>query len=934
MDCAQDEDCLGERYCLRKSCHDPCQDGSVCPGSRRCEQGRCVEPERCLFAQDCDGDRVCAAGTCVEPCRDDDDCPGTQLCAAESGLCREGPSCSEQRDCLAGRVCVAGSCQEPCRADADCPGTRRCELLLGTCPEAEVCLVAEDCDHGRRCHLGRCADICGPARPCPGTLSCNAAQVCDEPERCRQDDDCLGQRLCMGSRCADPCLSDDGCSGAQTCEEASGMCREPVRCNMDADCLGLRTCGPDRRCLEPECETSEECPGVCLDGRCAARAPAACVVDGNCPEPQTCIPLGACALDRACSRDADCPTGSPRCDVRTGRCHGCLSDVDCARSESCREGRCRAAGGCQLDEDCPGAGRCRDSQCTPSPGCAADRFDELPEPAGLPLRVHTGLMLCDGETDSYRVRTLPGEGLRAVLRHSPAAGDLFLRLLEVAASPVLLRSSDTLLGVELVGVDAGPAARELELVVRGRTGFHVPYTLELTSLTPADCLPDEHELLFANDDQAHATPARPGSQELVLCPGDEDWFSLELAAGSQLVVRLEGERSLAELLHASLLDEAGQLLAQAEPEMVGSLRLALHPERSRRAFLRLRHLQQGQRIPLRLSVSAQAAADAESLACAEAPNLLSGAPRIFPGVLPVSRFALSCHRSVQADHVARFELGAQALVSLRVLGGSSFELRRTCDDEATGFACTAAADPAVEDLLLEPGSWFVIWNAPSGAATEVLLEARQLCAQDGDCPEEQRCNGGLCHPACRDDGECGGARTCEPVGGHCLEPERCAGPEDCNGLRSCRYDGSCFVAQCARHADCAVGLCIEGSCAEPGYAGCRSDEDCSPPLRCAGFGTCLPAGPCSRDADCPEGAARCDLLTGVCRVCLADDDCEPAEVCIEGRCAFSGSCEEIGLCPGQRVCDGGICRVAQGCPGDRFDRLEQPTLLGPQGYEG
>ncbi|MBM4321710.1 MAG: hypothetical protein FJ125_17675, partial [Deltaproteobacteria bacterium] len=480
----------------------------------------------------------------------------------------EAERCGVDIDCREGRRCLLGRCTEPCVENGDCPGTRSC--VAGVCPEPLRCFAAEDCDPGRVCVGRRCRDSCAEQRPCPGLQLCEGETLlCEEPPRCATDGDCLAWRVCEAHVCGPPCAADGDCPAAQSCDQASGHCREPAVCRDDEDCLAGRAC-EQGSCFDSQCGEHADCAiGSCIDRRCGEEPEPACHEALPCPAAGVCLPLGFCAADGPCQADADCPAEAPLCHRRTGRCGYCRDRSDCTPAELCWKGQCRLGARCSADADCPGARRCRAELCEPADACPGDRFDGLPEPPLLAARTYTGLLLCDGTEDSYRVAVRAGQGLQIVLRHALATGDLGLILLGAGGAPVLA-TSETAYGVERVVVDGRPAAQEVELVVRGRAGFSTGYSLDLRQLEAATCAPDGWEGWTGNDDAAHAAafgidlpPIFLGtvSHAARLCPGDEDWYSVDLGAGTELSWTLGSPRP-ADLLLA-LHGPAGVQLAPA-----------------------------------------------------------------------------------------------------------------------------------------------------------------------------------------------------------------------------------------------------------------------------------------------------------------------------------------------------------------------------------
>jgi len=754
---------------------------------------------------------------------------------------------------------------------------------------------------------------------------------------CERDEDCEGDRICEVGFCRAPCAGDEDCSGAQTCEAATGRCLEPEICRTDEDCLGPRACDPAGACFAPECAENADCPGACVDRLCAERAPQACHVDVPCPEPRVCA-LGVCVLDRPCAGAAECPAGAPLCDPATGACVACLIDADCVPTELCWLGRCEYAGGCEVDLDCPGERSCsaQSGDCLAALDCAGDRFDALAEAAVLAPRTYTGLVLCDGAADVFRVASAPNEGLRVILRHDPAAGDLVLSLSEGVG---LLERSDGLSGVERVGVDPGLVGRDLEVIVEGRAGRSVPYALTVERLPDDGCLPDALEGLPDNDVPERAGPISLGETSVKLCPGDEDWLALTLGAGSRWSVSADPAIP-AEDLRLTLVDPAGSPLAEAA-QAGGVWEVEADVAQTGTHRLHLRRSAPGPRLGVTLHVAVEPAPDAAGLACAAPPELPADLPRDLLPLAPVHRLDVGCGLGDTADQVVYFDLQEPSLVSIDLIGaafGSALAIQRRCGDVETEVACRVDAEfvserVVLEDWPLSPGRWYVVVKTnPAGRRPRLLLTVSGPCGEDAECADGQVCHGGTCRAPCEVDGDCAGAQACEAGGGHCLEPAVCSGDLDCAGLRVCEH-GGCLMPECAEHLDCPA-VCVNRQCAERVPQACYDAAACPEPQVCAPLGACALDAPCEEDADCPPGAPRCAVASGTCVVCGSHEDCAAAERCEVGLCELSELCGNDGDCPGDRACVLERCEPSGGCVGDPFDEVGAPPLLAARTFAG
>ncbi len=550
----------------------------------------------------------------------------------------------------------------------------------------------------------------GPERP---TVSLTVRASCDD------DDDC-GAGVCDGGLCHPECMGDDDCPGAQTCRIDSGHCLEPARCADAADCLGARDCRHDGACFLPDCELNDDCEdGACVDRSCADVAPAECARDDDCRDALTCAPVGVCRLEGPCDADADCPPGAPVCAAAS--CVVCTGDAHCQAGETCEANRCIFRGVCEGPQDCPGERMCGEAGlCQPPDGCVGDRFDGRPEPASLTTRTYGGLLLCDGSTDRYAVQVDPGEGLRVLLRHDSAEGDLSLRIEGPPPLSDLLGESDGPLGVEVVQIAPEPMGGPRAILVQGRPGFATPYSITLERVDAGACTPDAFEGFDGNDDADHATALEQGVHGLTLCPEDEDWFALDLGAGTQLTVR--ATPAPARPLAVSMIDPGGEVVADAREDDDAWL-LEADIAQAGRHLLRVRAPGQEEALAVELEVATAVGDNAEILAC-QNPLVLNPGQRVrFPAGQPVLRFAHSCGFGMR-DYLASFDLAAPARVSLDTAGGTAVALRSTCANPASEFFCSFAGDPSLDDIALEAGTWYVVLQRLEEEPPDLLLTIR------------------------------------------------------------------------------------------------------------------------------------------------------------------------------------------------------------------
>jgi hypothetical protein len=529
--------------------------------------------------------------------------------------------------------------------------------------------------------------------------------------------------------------------------------------------------------------------------------------------------------------------------------------------------------------------------CVPGVACLPDA------PGANPLsdRTYDQLTLCDGQPALHRIALPAGQGRSVELRYDPAAGPVALT---ATLNQTPLARSAHGLGRELIVLAPAPEGRDIELHVEGqRAGLNTTYSLRLDTLAADACPPDRHEGLLGNDDAAHATPTRPGQLALGLCPGDHDWFALELPAGTllNLTVLAPELDGLGLTIHGPNGDPLTQgVLGELppDPQLGGPPTPALLASHTTHAAGRYTVHLSGQAPALTLTVTTQRAEDAPALACAAARQLQPGQPMTLQGNTLVQRLGLGCGFGQSGDYVAWFDLEEPALIRLNATAGDAdvgLALRQDCADPASERHCQFAVDAQLE-AELDAGRWYVI-ALPNGPRAELTLEISPNCQGDAECDGEQICHQGRCSAPCEGDYACPG--LCDA--GRCIDPE------------------------CATHGDCPAD-CVDGRCLGEIPADCGAERPCPGEQTCAPSLLCAPVEACEDDLGCPAGLARCNATDGLCFACLSDEDCGLAEACSDGRCHWTGRCDAEHPCPEGQACDQqGQCAVSAECVGDRYD---------------
>lgn len=202
---------------------------------------------------------------------------------------------------------------------------------------------------------------------------------------------------------------------------------------------------------------------------------------------------------------------------------------------------------------------------------AAEPNDNAQQARAVPVGQPVQGRLCPGNGDWFRVPLLPGQGLKAALQTKVDLGssDITLEILD---------PSGTVLSKGAAGKD-GLAARLAyaaggDVLVRlaGAADTEADYALQLEILPPCaqrdDPFEDNDQALQANplDSEMLSKPL----EGLQLCPGDDDWYAVDLKEGESLFVDLsasvEGLPDAADLagqLTVEVFDEKGQAWGQA-----------------------------------------------------------------------------------------------------------------------------------------------------------------------------------------------------------------------------------------------------------------------------------------------------------------------------------------------------------------------------------
>ncbi len=447
---------------------------------------------------------ACTSGAGDGGCAVSSDCGEGALCVGGQCVTAVVPDCTSNDDCPLGEVCLDdNTCGEPplvnCTADTECADHQRCNQATGVCVDGVRPCTGMD-----------------PAE-CPGRQCDPARQICVD---CLLPEHCVAPEMCVENTCIDPmnpgpgpmneCVDDTSCMPPTTICEAN-MC--VLGCGQPG---GVQCSGGDI------CDTNT--------GRCVSlQGP--CMTDANCSPPMTVCETGQCIP--GCHRvgGLQCPGGEV-CNPSTGRCQGggpvCTSDLDCnPPSTVCNlfSGACEpgcGTNGCTAPEMCNTA----TGHCEGGGTCTADRYEPNNTSATAAMingGLQSGLTLCPGDEDFYQVALGNNDTVDITVDFVHGEGNIDLQLLNPSGQESISLTAATA-GVYTVRVflaqDLGPNPGN-------------QYTMNI-SANVAPCPQDQFE---DNDEDFGAPLMLPGTHNLNVCVGDEDYFDVILTEGETLEVQ-------------------------------------------------------------------------------------------------------------------------------------------------------------------------------------------------------------------------------------------------------------------------------------------------------------------------------------------------------------------------------------------------------------
>ncbi len=225
-----------------------------------------------------------------------------------------------------------------------------------------------------------------------------------------------------------------------------------------------------------------------------------------------------------------------------------------------------------------------------------------------------GRVMCGGDDDFYVIPVVPGtrltvratfEDLRDVLDPErpflPQPADVQIALFDRAGKQVLVvdqgarpdgdvsaevttftsekgkrsRVKRELLDFVVTREMLTPGAAEVLLKVKASDEREFSYDFEIEAIPPCVALDDEFE---SNESRADAKALPEEPQQLHICPGNEDWFSIDLEQGETLFLDLQAgedlERKAPTQASFEIVDARGKVLATGTPD-AGFLTAAL-----------------------------------------------------------------------------------------------------------------------------------------------------------------------------------------------------------------------------------------------------------------------------------------------------------------------------------------------------------------------
>lgn len=458
-------------------------------------------------------------------CGEPEKCKGADCDGGQAGSGGSEPECQTNLDCEPGLACIEGECS-PCGSDGHCLRVERCDPASLRCVYREgwgnECSAHEQCPLGRYCVQGLCIAV-NLATPC-GSMG-----QCPEGMRCNT-------RVGNPPVCEEDvgCGDDLDCRDNEVCNQRTGQCEIACTPENQAEVCRAREICVDGQCVE--CETDEDCSlGLVCDG-------------------------GFCVGEGTCFTDRDCPVGqvcNRRIHICTERPPPCTSDNECLPDERCdvASGQCRLRA-CQPDLDAPNGSQ--------------------EEAVLIGTGERRNLVVCENEEKWYRFELSEGDLISIIINTD---------VLSMTGFEAQFRTADGLVLASSVHEIKMTIAETGDYFLRIRTrNERVYYRLDVLIASGRPCRNDTFE---PNNEAQMAkrldAQVQPG---LVICPGDVDWFEIEVPVGQGLSATLLQE----ELgnLELELYDGDGTTLLDRDDSTRMEKQVKATQLNRGRAFLRVR----------------------------------------------------------------------------------------------------------------------------------------------------------------------------------------------------------------------------------------------------------------------------------------------------------------------------------------------------------
>ncbi len=274
-----------------------------------------------------------------------------------------------------------------------------------------------------------------------------------------------------------------------------------------------------------ECNIKSECKaGFYCDKTLRLCKEGDCFDNSDCNQGYLCDSARHYCYFAGCSKNSDCKEGI--CKRNTGKCVGCLTDADC------KSGNCNSATGiCLLNN-------CIDDKLEPNDSFSQTYIME----SGI-----RKLKLCPSDDDYFKVSLSPQDRLRIGINTSSIKPiSLYLFSEKDTSNPISYTS------IENHG--------ELTLSSAPTSGFYyiklaasdieINYEIEIDVTNKTNICEDD--IFENNDTESSAKNITSGTyKNLILCPDDDDFYSLNLNMEEILNLKISGENLIAEFYKES-----------------------------------------------------------------------------------------------------------------------------------------------------------------------------------------------------------------------------------------------------------------------------------------------------------------------------------------------------------------------------------------------